>query len=150
LPREVPQTLHDRNHLLIKVIKSVAQDHLKHQHDGQKPDYSFDDWEYIFSLMGTLDSLVIEDTSATDTDVPISENRGNIEDFGDKNGMIDWLHQENPLNITETLTEWMLLTLVEKLEQELLRVRRSVGYITEKFDTHETESSKENKATVDH
>ena len=128
MPREVPQNPHDRNHLLVKVIKSVVHDHLKHQHDGQKPDYSFDDWEYIFSLMGTLDSLVVEEeTSATNIGVPIPENRQNIEEFGDKNGMIDWLHQENPLNITETLTEWILLTLVEKLEQELLEVRKSVG-----------------------
>ena len=112
---------------------------------------SVHDWEYIFSLVGTLDSLVIEeDNSATNIGVPIPENRRNIEEFGDKNGMIDWLHQENPLNITETLTEWILLTLVEKLEQELLEVRKRVGYISEKFDAGETKSNKDAKETADY
>jgi potassium channel subfamily K, other eukaryote len=41
--------------------------------------------------------------------------------------MIDWLHGENPLNSTEILTEWILLTLVEKLEGELLNLRRNMG-----------------------
>ena len=89
----MPQNPYDRNYLLVKVIKSVVHDHLKHLYDGQKPDYSFDNWEFIFSLMGTLDSSVIqEDTSATNIGVPVPENRRNIKEFGNKNGMIDWLH----------------------------------------------------------
>jgi len=89
----VPQNPYDRNYLLVKVIKSVVHDHLKHLYDGQKPDYSFDNWEFIFSLMGTLDSSVIqEDTSATNIGVLVPENRRNIKEFGNKNGMIDWLH----------------------------------------------------------
>ena len=39
----------------------------------------------------------------------------------------DWLHGKNPLNVSETLTEWMLLTLVEKLEVELGDLRKQLG-----------------------
>jgi hypothetical protein len=40
---------------------------------------------------------------------------------------LDWLHGKNPLNVSETLTEWVLLTLVEKLEAELLELRKDLG-----------------------
>ena len=88
MPREVPQTPNDRNHLLVKVIKSVVQDHLKHQHDGHRPDYSFDDWEYIFGLMGTLDSLIIEeDTSTSNLSIPIPEIEETLESLETR---IEW------------------------------------------------------------
>ena len=41
--------------------------------------------------------------------------------------MMDWLHSKNPLNATETLTEWILWTLAEKLEEELLDLRKKMG-----------------------
>jgi len=41
--------------------------------------------------------------------------------------VLNWLHGKNPLNVSETLTEWMLLTLVERLESELKQLRREMG-----------------------
>lgn len=46
-------------------------------------------------------------------------------------GMADWLHGKNPLNATETLTEWLLVTMVDKLEAELLDLRMKVGAVTD-------------------
>jgi potassium channel subfamily K len=46
---------HDKNHLLVKAIKRVAIDHIKNQQNKSKPEYTFEDWEYIFYLMGVLD-----------------------------------------------------------------------------------------------
>jgi potassium channel subfamily K len=46
-------------------------------------------------------------------------------------GMADWLHGKNPLNATETLTEWLLVTLVDKLEAELRELRWRMGAVTE-------------------
>jgi hypothetical protein len=39
----------------------------------------------------------------------------------------DWLHGKNPLNNSEELTEWMLFTMVEKLEMELADLRSQLG-----------------------
>lgn len=47
---------------------------------------------------------------------------------GSEGGQIlDWLHSKNPMNVSDTLTEWMLLTLVDKLEAELLELRKQMG-----------------------
>jgi potassium channel subfamily K len=46
-------------------------------------------------------------------------------------GMTDWLNGKNPLNATETLTEWLLVTLVDKLEDELRELRIKVGAVTD-------------------
>jgi potassium channel subfamily K, other eukaryote len=114
---------------LVKVIKSVVRDHLKNQQNGKQPDYSFEDWEFIFHLMGVLKPLQGEEASPpADEIVQIPEKRGSLEEWRNKKGTMDWLHGKNPLNATETLTEWILLTLVEKLELELLEVRRKMGH----------------------
>jgi potassium channel subfamily K len=53
-------------------------------------------------------------------------------DEGQEQGRgLDWLHGKNPLNVSETLTEWMLLTLVEKLEGELYELRKELGNTAE-------------------
>jgi potassium channel subfamily K, other eukaryote len=101
---------HDRNHLLVQALKKVLVDHIKHQQTDERPDYSFEEWEYIFCLLGALEP-----------------SSGEYKESGDRKRMIDWLHSKNPLNATEKLTEWLLLTLVEKLEGELLDLRRKMG-----------------------
>ncbi|KIW29850.1 uncharacterized protein PV07_05637 [Cladophialophora immunda] len=130
LPREFPANVHDRNHLLAKVLKQIIVDHLRDQHDGQKPEYTFEDWEYIIDLMGPLEPLEGEDQSNGDgSTTPTRTKSRTTEDFRDGDGLIDWLHPKNPMNVTEYLTEWMLITLVEKLEQELLEIRVNSGNV---------------------
>jgi len=79
------------------MIKHVLQDHVG---DGE-PDYSHEDWEFIFRLIGKEI------------------------DLGEWNG--DWLHPENPLVVSKTTTEWILVKLIEKLEAELLELRKNLG-----------------------
>ncbi|KIW90593.1 uncharacterized protein Z519_08376 [Cladophialophora bantiana CBS 173.52] len=129
LPREFPPNAHDRNHLLAKVLKKVIVDHLRHQHDGQKPEYTFEDWEYIIDLMGPLEPLEGEDQPNGDSTAPTRTRSRTTDDFRDGDGFIDWLHPSNPMNVTDYLTEWMLITLIEKLEQELLDIRVSSGNV---------------------
>jgi potassium channel subfamily K, other eukaryote len=100
-----PHNNHDKNHLLVQALKQVIVDHIKHQQSTQKPEYSFEEWEYIFYLLGA----------------------GDVDESKERKRMLDWLHSRNPLNATEKLTEWLLLTLVEKLEEELLDLRRKLG-----------------------
>lgn len=45
--------------------------------------------------------------------------------------MTDWLHEKNPLNATETLTGWLLVTLMDMLEAQLLESRMKSGAVTE-------------------
>lgn len=53
--------------------------------------------------------------------------RNGLEEWTEGGQILDWLHGKNPLNVSETLTEWVLLTLVEKLEAELLELRKDLG-----------------------
>ncbi len=53
--------------------------------------------------------------------------RSGLEEWTQGGQILDWLHGKNPLNISETLTEWVLLSLVEKLEAELLELRKELG-----------------------
>jgi hypothetical protein len=53
--------------------------------------------------------------------------RNGLEEWTEGGQILDWLHGKNPLNVSETLTEWVLLTLVEKLEAELLELRKELG-----------------------
>jgi potassium channel subfamily K, other eukaryote len=94
----------------MQALKKVLVDHIKHQQTNERPDYIFEEWEYIIYLLGALEPSSGEDKES-----------------GDGKRMIDWLHSKNPLNATEKLTEWLLLTLVEKLEWELLDLRRKMG-----------------------
>ncbi|KAF4627508.1 hypothetical protein G7Y89_g10646 [Cudoniella acicularis] len=127
---ELPHNIHDRNYLLIQAIKNVIQEHIKTKATDAKVEYNFEDWEYIFYLMGVFES----NTSN-------SEEKGNINgggasgDYNEK--MIDWLHGKNPLNVSETLTEWMLLELVNKLEKELDSVRKDLGNTHEVTTTYQ-------------
>ena len=101
---------HDKNYLLVQALKKVIVDHIKHWQSNEMPDYSFEEWEYIFYLLGAL-----------------KPSSGEDKESGDRKRMIDWLHSKNPFNATEKLTEWLLLTLVEQLEGELLDLRRKMG-----------------------
>jgi hypothetical protein len=53
--------------------------------------------------------------------------RSGLEEWTQGGQILDWLHGKNPLNVSETLTEWVLLSLVEKLEAELLELRKELG-----------------------
>jgi len=53
--------------------------------------------------------------------------RTGLEEWTEGGQILDWLHGKNPLNVSESLTEWVLLTLVEKLEAELLELRKELG-----------------------
>jgi len=53
--------------------------------------------------------------------------RTGLEAWTDGGQILDWLHGKNPLNVTEAATEWVLLTLVDKLEAELLELRKQLG-----------------------
>ena len=95
-------------------------------------EYTFDDWEYIFYLMGVLEPSPEEST--------VNGHNGNgeeksahklqrtgLEEWTEGGQILDWLHGKNPLNASETLTEWVLLTLVDKLEAELFDLRKQLG-----------------------
>ena len=104
---------------------SLSLEHIGNQRDGRRPDYSFEDWEYIFYLMGALESPF--DQRATTTESDLESKRKELDDSQDEGPILDWLHGKNPLNVSDTLTEWLLLTLVEKLETELSELRRQMG-----------------------
>lgn len=130
---------HDKNHLIVQAIKSIAKDHIQNQVNGTQSTYSFEDWEYIFYLMGILDPSEEERANRlarlNEARQSGSENEGEriperptrIETWQGDGEILDWLHGKNPLNVSETLTEWMLLTLVERLEGELAELRRNMG-----------------------
>ena len=125
---ELPHNTHDKNHLLAQAIKNVVGDHIKNQQSGERADYSFEYWEYIFYLMGVLEPPPRGEKHITPNDnLQLQTTRSGLEEWRDGKGMLDWLHGKNPLNVSETLTEWMLLALVEKLELELLELRRKMG-----------------------
>lgn len=120
---ELPHNTHDRNHLLIQAIKSIVIEHMTNQQSGEKKAaYSFEDWEYIFYLMGVFEA---DDSTGEAQEGNINARPTPEEEYEEK--MLDWLHGKNPLNVSETLTEWMLLELVSKLEKELDSVRRELG-----------------------
>ncbi|KAE9370718.1 voltage-gated potassium channel [Stipitochalara longipes BDJ] len=130
---QLPNNIHDKNHLLVQAIKRVAIDHIKNQENNRQKDYTFDDWEYIFYLMGVLEPSSdernvnnAEDGNAEEKGSPKLQRTG-LGEWTDGGQILDWLHGKNPLNVTETLTEWVLLTLVEKLEAELLELRKELG-----------------------
>jgi potassium channel subfamily K len=136
-PSTLTHNNHDKNHLIIQAIKSIAHDHIYAQTNKERPSYAFEDWEYIFYLMGILNSND-EDSETTmpqlgDRDRGASENaeigegQTRIESWQGEEHILDWLHGKNPLNVSETLTEWMLLTLVERLEGELGELREKLG-----------------------
>lgn len=54
-PSSLQHNNHDKNHLIVQAIKSIARDHLRNAESKKPADYSFEDWEYIFFLMGVLD-----------------------------------------------------------------------------------------------
>jgi potassium channel subfamily K, other eukaryote len=115
--------------LLVKVIKRVIHDHLEDQHMGRQSDYSFEDWEDIFDLIGALGPVQGEEGSSATAEGSLhpSLTHTSLESWKDGKEVMDWLHWRNPLNITETLTEWILLTLVDKLELELSELRQKMG-----------------------
>lgn len=117
---------HDKNHLLVQAIKAVAIDHIKSQQSNSRPHYSFEEWEYIFYLMGVLEPSY-EEQKVVEVDQQLKPARSGLEEWTDGGQILDWLHGKNPLNCSDTLTEWVLLTLVEKLETELFELRKQLG-----------------------
>lgn len=112
----------------MKLLKRVILYHVEHQQDNERPNYSFEDWEYIFYLLGALDPLSGEEKSSSAVDgAQFQAMESSLEQRRVRKRMVDWLHWRNPLNATEKLTEWILLTLVEKLEWELFDLRRKIG-----------------------
>ncbi|KUJ14162.1 voltage-gated potassium channel [Mollisia scopiformis] len=130
---------HDKNHLRMRAIKSITRDHLQHQTSNSQPDYSFEDWEYMFYLMDILEPLSDDEPEATSVkeknERPMygqkgersKERKTGMEEWQDGAQIPDWLHGMNPLNVPEPVTEWMLEALMEKLESELAELRRREG-----------------------
>jgi potassium channel subfamily K len=78
--------------------------------------------------MGVLEPNSDEDEPPVDGDgIPRPPTSRSFEEWRDGNGSPDWLHGKNPLNNSEELTEWMLFTMVEKLEMELADLRSQLG-----------------------
>ena len=151
--RNLHHNTHDRNHLLIQAVKKVAADHIRSEQKGERPDYSFEDWEYIFYLMGVLEpdpafqseskrsgnsAEHLNRAKSSDSMLQIRTRSSTLGGWTDGNGALDWLHGQNPLNVTDTLTEWMLLTLVEKLELELLDMRKKMGNTLDEIAADDT------------
>ena len=129
---QLPNNTHDKNHLLVRAIRRVAIDHIKSQEENVNPDYTFEDWEYIFYLMGVLEPVPEEKNGVTGARRLSGLARSGMEEWAEGGQILDWLHGKNPLNISETLTEWVLLSLVDKLEAELLELRKELGNTAEK------------------
>lgn len=124
---QFPSNIHDKNCLLVKAIKAVAIDHIKNQENNIRPGYSFEDWEYIFYLMGVLRPTADESNAVAGEKRPPGLTRTGLDRWAEGGQILDWLHGKNPLNVSETLTEWVLLTLVDTLEAELLELRKEQG-----------------------
>jgi hypothetical protein len=80
--------------------------------------------------MGVLDPTSDDDEASPPPDgsgIPRPPTGRSFEEWRDGKGSLDWLHRKNPLNNSGTLTEWMLFTMVEKLEMELADLRRQLG-----------------------
>lgn len=60
-----------------------------------------------------------------------TRRRSGMEEWQDGSRIPDWLHGKNPLNVSESLTEWMLLALMEKLEHELGELRKEGNTVIE-------------------
>lgn len=145
-PTNLPHNMHDKNHLLIRAIKSIARDQIQHRESNSEPDYSFEDWEYMFYLMDILEPISDDETPPSNNKEKKEEEgnsradyhenaqgekktnrRSGMEEWQDGSQIPDWLHGKNPLNVSESLTEWMLFALMEKLESELAQLRRKEG-----------------------
>jgi potassium channel subfamily K len=128
---QLSNNTHDKNLLLAQAIKAVAIDHIKNQQTNSRQDYSFEDWEYIFYLMGVLEPSNDEQTAPAGEENPgnpvLKPACSNLEEWTDGGQILDWLHGKNPLNGSDTVTEWVLLSLVDKLEMELLELRKQLG-----------------------
>jgi len=77
--------------------------------------------------MGILEPAPCEHSAISGVKGPPGLVGTGLDQWTDGGQILDWLHGKNPLNVTETLTEWVLLTLVEKLEAELLELRKEMG-----------------------
>ena len=81
----------------------------------------------MFFLMDVLEPLPNRgaDTPLNDGgSIQLRSSRDSVEEWG-----MDWLHESNPMNEPEKVTEWMLLKLVEKLEEELRQLRADNGNV---------------------
>ncbi|KAE9965940.1 hypothetical protein BLS_007296 [Venturia inaequalis] len=133
---DLPHNVHDKTHLLVETIKQVVQDHLNYQYSGKRPQYAFEYWEKVLYLMGALEPTTARNRRDNEDggcigSISSSSSNNSMDQWKNPRGMADWLHGKNPLNATETLTEWLLVTMVDKLEAELLDLRMKVGAVTD-------------------
>lgn len=128
---QLPNNTHDKNHLLVRTIRRVAIDHLENQEEEVDRNYTFEDWEYIFYLMGVLEPATEEKDGVSGAKRLSGLARSGME-WAEGGKSLDWLHGKNPLNVGESLTVWVLLSLVDKLEAELLELSKKLGNATEK------------------
>jgi len=120
-----PQAVHGKVLLLSQTLKAVMHNHLV----GGSPEYDFEDWEYFLYLMDESDHP-LEEEKRTQSRSSLSQRRSwfrRLEEWKDERGVLDWLHPRNPLNMSDPVTQWMLLTLAEKLELELLELKMKYG-----------------------
>jgi len=130
-PEHLPHNPHDRNHLLARALRSVAHSHFH----KDKPDYDFEDWEFVLYLIGERDHPFAADYAGSNTTNTIRKSpvSSKVTAWKGEDGLFDWFDENSPLNVSETVTEWMLLVLVEVLEDELRRLRQQ----TKKFEPGE-------------
>lgn len=143
--QNLPHNVYDKTHLLAETVKQVVQDHLSHQLSGERPHYPFEYWERILYLTGALEPTSVQDQQDDKDGQSIhsirrTSTQSSMDEWNNPQGMIDWLHRENPLNATETLTEWLLVNLVDRLEAELVELRIKVGAVTDHLGKEEEAS----------
>ena len=107
----------------MQVLRTVA-----HTHANSDPSkYSFDDWEFIFYLLGERDEPPLlgkaESNWTRNDDNVASTSR--IDSWKGENGLLDWLDENSPFNVAESVREWILLMLVEVLERECCKLRNN-------------------------
>jgi hypothetical protein len=105
--------------VIVQTVRAIVHSHLV----NDNPELDFEDWEYLFYLMGASDHPLEEEKRAQSASSQRHRVHRLLEEWKDEQGRLDWLHPKNPLNTSDPVTEWMLLMLVEKLELELLDLR---------------------------
>lgn len=114
---DLPHSRQDKNRLLIQAVKRIAHSHVyKH-----RADYEFDDWEFIFYLIGALNNPPLANGTKTRPGRQAKLPKRPLSTFEDwqkaSDGGIDWLDPKNPLYNAENVTAWIMMALVEGLQK---------------------------------